>query len=143
MPTSNLARILLATAALTCSAAAVAQEQVTPLASGQQLMLASYYELSSTGCSVLSPPRVTITQQPALGKLIVVRAKGLVRNSSPKCALGEMDLPLSQLWYQANKPGVDTMAWSVTFQARVAPRDSRPRMEYGSARLRVKPRPAD
>lgn len=138
----NLAHALLAAAALACSAPALANDPIPPLVTGQQMVLANYFELSGTGCSALSPPHITITQQPILGKLIVVRTQGVVNTSSPKCAVRSKMLPISQVLYQANKPGLDTMAWSVTFQQRWGPHGKYPRVEYGDARLKINPRPA-
>ena len=105
------------------------------------MVLASYYELSFTGCRALSPPRVVITQQPTLGKLIVVRSQGLARTSSPRCAVSDISLPVSQVLYQADKPGIDAMAWSVKFQGRMGPNNNQPRVEYGNARLQINPAP--
>ncbi|HEY0296192.1 MAG TPA: hypothetical protein VGC69_12740 [Bordetella sp.] len=137
----NIARRLLAAAALAAAAPALADD-IPPLAPGQQMVLANYYELSATGCRALNPPRVVITQQPALGKLIVVRTRGTANTSSPRCAVSTMSLPISQVLYQADKPGLDTMAWAIKFQARVGPRGKDPRIEYGNARLQIKPGPA-
>ena len=72
----------------------------------------------------------------------LVRTQGVVNTSSPKCAVRSKMLPISQVLYQANKPGLDTMAWSVTFQQRWGPRGRYPRVEYGDARLKINPRPA-
>lgn len=141
MPTLNTARTLLLAAALAASPPVLAEE-IPPLAPGQQMVLANYYELSATGCRPLSPPRVAITQKPKLGKLIVVRTQAVANTSSPRCAVRSMNLPVSQLLYQADKPGIDSMAWTVRFQARVGPRGRDPRIESGSARLQINPAPA-
>lgn len=140
MKTSRFGRVLPALAALACAAPALAEDQSPPpLRPGQQIVLANYFELSGTGCSALSPPIITITQQPVLGTLIVARTEGVVNTSSPQCAVRSKVLPISQVLYTANKPGLDNMAWSVTFQQRWGPRGKYPRMDYGSARLKINP----
>lgn len=138
----SFGRALLAAAALACAAPALAEDQVPPpLRPGQQIVLANYFELSGSGCSALSPPIITITQKPALGTLIVSRTQGVVNTSSPKCAVRSKVLPISQVLYTANKPGLDNMSWSVTFQQRWGPHGKYPRMDYGSARLKINPVP--
>lgn len=138
----SFGRVLLAAAALACAAPALAEDQVPPpLRPGQQIVLANYFELSGSGCSALSPPLITITQKPALGTLIVSRTQGVVNTSSPKCAVRAKVLPISQVLYTANKPGLDNMSWSVTFQQRWGPHGKYPRMDYGSARLKINPVP--
>ncbi|MGN6581092.1 MAG: hypothetical protein ACTHJ1_14070 [Bordetella sp.] len=140
MRTSSFGRAVLAMAALACAAPALAEGQTPPpLQPGQQIVLANYFELSGTGCSALSPPIITITQKPALGTLTVSRTEGVVNTSSPKCAVRSKALPISQVLYTANKPGLDNMAWSVTFQQRWGPHGRYPRMDYGSARLKINP----
>ena len=142
MQTSSFGRVLLTLAALACATPALAEDQAPPpLRPGQQIILANYFELSGSGCSALSPPIITITQKPALGTLIVSRTQGVVNTSSPQCAVRSKVLPISQVLYTANKPGLDTMAWSVTFQQRWGPRGKYPRMDYGSARLKINPGP--
>jgi hypothetical protein len=138
----RLAHALPVALALAGAAPALAGDQIPPLKPGQQMVLASYFELSGTGCSALSAPIITITQKPALGTLTVTRTQGVVNTSSPKCAVRSKALPISQVLYQANKPGLDHMAWSVTFQQRWGPHGKYPRMDYGSARLRIIPGPA-
>lgn len=134
--------LLPALAALVCAAPALAEDQAPPpLRPGQQIVLANYFELSGTGCSALSPPIITITQKPALGTLVVSRTDGVVNTSSPKCAVRSKVLPISRVLYTANKPGVDNMSWSVTFQQRWGPHGKYPRMDYGSARLTINSEP--
>jgi len=142
MPTLTTARTLLLACLLAAASLPALADDIPPLAPGQQMVLANYYELSATGCRPLSPPRVAITQKPALGKLIVVRTQAVANTSSPRCAVRNMNLPVSQLLYQADKPGIDSMAWAVRFQARVGPRGRDPRVEMGSARLQINPGPA-
>jgi hypothetical protein len=134
-------RLLLAVAIAPAALGAIPAlaDDIAPLVPGQQMVLASYYELSRTGCRALSPPRVTITKPAALGKVIVVRTEGLVNTSLQQCAVRTMNLPIMQVVYQADKPGFDTMAWSVQYQARVGYHGEMPRMEYGHARLLIKP----
>lgn len=142
MQTSSVGRVLVVLAALACAAPALAEGQAPPpLRPGQQIVLANYFELSGTGCSALSPPIITITQQPTLGTLIVARTQGVVNTSSPKCAVRSKVLPISQVLYTANKPGLDNMSWSVTFQQRWGPHGKYPRVDYGSARLKINAEP--
>ncbi|WP_019939322.1 hypothetical protein [Bordetella sp. FB-8] len=137
----SLACALLAATALVGAAPAMAEGQIAPLKPGQQMVLANYFELSGTGCSALSAPIITITQKPTLGTLTVARILGVVNTSSPQCAVRSKVLPISQVLYTANKPGLDYMSWSVTFQQRWGPHGKYPRMDYGNARLRINPGP--
>jgi hypothetical protein len=128
--------------AIALAAPALAQNGDKPVLPGQNVVLGSYYEVSSSGCVALSAPRVTITQRPQLGKLIVTRTQGTVRVFNPRCAVEAMALPVSQVLYQADKPGVDTMAWEIRYQERRGERhQQRQRIERASARITVQPLP--
>lgn len=142
---ARLFRPLLCAPLLACAATAAlaqtrpAEPQLTP---GQQVVLASYYEVSPSGCRALSAPRVTVTQKATLGKVIVMRTEGVARISDPRCVVSALKLPVAQVVYQADKPGVDTMAWEVRYQERRGYKGREQRTEGGSARIRVNPAPA-
>ncbi|WP_459614390.1 hypothetical protein [Bordetella sp. 2513F-2] len=102
----------------------------TDVASGDSVILASYYELGP-GCVALRPPRLRITQPPELGQAIVMGSHAVVQ-ASPGCA--PMRVPVVQVLYQAGRPGLDMVSWEVRSQRR----DRKP--AETSAQVRVTPR---
>jgi hypothetical protein len=144
MPFAPIRALLALAAALMPALAVRAQAQAAdePVVSGANVILGSYYEVNRSGCIALSAPRVSITQPPRLGKLTIVHTKGTVRVFNPRCAMESMTLPVSQMLYQADKPGQDTMAWEVRYQERLGDKKNpRRRIERASARVNVRPRP--
>lgn len=119
----RLAPLLLAAAA-----PASAQLQV---ASGAQVVLATYYEVDAESCQALSAPRVRVTQKALLGKATIVRTQ------KPAPASGRCPAKLvtvAQVLYQADKPGTDAVAWQVRYQRRG------PYVEKYSSQVNVVPR---
>ncbi|WP_144633433.1 hypothetical protein [Bordetella genomosp. 13] len=112
MPLASVLRRLAPLLLWGASASAWAQVQV---ASGGQVVLATYYEVDAESCQVLSAPRVRITQKAILGKAIIVRTQ------KPASGFGRCPAKLvtiAQVLYQADKPGMDTVAWQVRYQRR-------------------------
>ncbi|MDF3848212.1 hypothetical protein [Achromobacter denitrificans] len=83
------------------------------LKSGDVAVLASYYEIRGSNCLPLRAPRVTITQAPRLGKASIMQTQGQ-SSSSGRCAY--KTVPISQIVYQADQPGSDSLAWEVKYQ---------------------------
>ncbi|MGE8690424.1 MAG: hypothetical protein ACN6PJ_24980 [Achromobacter sp.] len=83
------------------------------LKSGEVAVLASYYEIRGSDCLPLRAPRVTITQAPRLGKANVMQTRGQTAGSG-RCAYKAV--PISQVVYQADRPGDDLLAWEVKYQ---------------------------
>ncbi|SSW62793.1 hypothetical protein [Achromobacter agilis] len=81
--------------------------------SGDVAVLASYFEIRGSDCLALRAPRVSITQAPRLGKASVMQTRGQ-SGSSGRCAYKAV--PISQVVYQADRPGDDTLAWEVKYQ---------------------------
>ncbi|SAI71839.1 Uncharacterised protein [Bordetella ansorpii] len=105
-------RLLAPLLLLAASAPASAQIQV---ASGTQVVLATYYEVDPESCQALSAPRVRITQKARLGKATIVRTQ------TPAPASGRCPAKLvtiAQVMYLADRPGADTVAWQVRYQRR-------------------------
>lgn len=80
---------------------------------GDVAVLASYYEIRGSDCLALRAPRVTITMMPHLGKANVMQTRGQSGDSG-RCAY--RTVPVSQVVYQADQPGNDTLAWEVKYQ---------------------------
>ncbi len=81
--------------------------------SGDVAVLASYYEIRGSDCLALRAPRVSITQAPRLGKASIMQTRGQ-SGSSGRCAYKAV--PVSQVVYQADRPGDDSLAWEVKYQ---------------------------
>lgn len=99
----------LATLAAALPAAASAQT----LKSGDVAVLASYYEIRGSDCLALRAPRLSLTMMPRLGKASVMQTRGQSSDSG-RCAY--QTVPVSQLVYQADQAGSDTLAWEVKYQ---------------------------
>lgn len=83
--------------------------------SGDVVVLASYYEIRGSDCLALRAPRVLITQQPQLGKASIVQTRGQSA-ASGRCAYKAV--AVSQVVYQADQPGTDTLGWEVKYQTK-------------------------
>ena len=81
--------------------------------SGDVVVLASYYEIRGSDCLALRAPRVSITQMPRLGKASILQTRGQSSDSG-RCAYKAV--PVSQVVYQADQPGSDTLSWEVKYQ---------------------------
>lgn len=81
--------------------------------SGDVVVLASYYEIRGSDCLALRAPRVQITQNPTLGKASIMQTRGQSSDSG-RCAY--RPVAVSQVVYQADRPGSDTLAWEVKYQ---------------------------
>lgn len=115
--------------------AAAAADISAQSAVGQDVLLASYYEIRPADCLALRPPRVQITTPPRLGKATVVHIQQQPVQAGGRCAT--MAVPVAQVRYRARQPGTDTLAWQVRYQARGAA------LQQVSADVRVLPaRPA-
>jgi len=101
------------------------------VASGKQMVLATYYEIDALHCRALAAPRVRITGKAVLGKAIVVRSQG---QSSASSICPGRQVPIAQVLYQADKPGVDALTWEVRYVRR------RPDLERVSIQVTVGPR---
>ncbi|MFD4838286.1 hypothetical protein ACFWP0_12340 [Achromobacter sp. NPDC058515] len=102
-------RSVLAALGLALSAPVLAQT----LKSGDVAVLASYYEIRGSDCLALRAPRVAITQMPTLGKASIQQTRGQSSDSG-RCAYKAV--PVSQVIYQADRPGSDTLSWEVKYQ---------------------------
>lgn len=85
---------------------------------GQELLLATYYEIDPRTCRPMAPPRVRLSMQPALGRATVVRADRQPVHVGGRC--GTMTMPVVQVRYRAAQQGTDTVGWEVQYQARGA-----------------------
>ncbi|MBO1012310.1 hypothetical protein IPU70_02025 [Achromobacter sp. SD115] len=81
--------------------------------SGDVAVLASYYEIRGADCLALRAPRVSLTMMPRLGKANIMQTRGQSSDSG-RCAY--QAVPVSQVVYQADQPGNDTLAWEVKYQ---------------------------
>lgn len=99
----------LASLGMALSAPATAQT----MKSGDVAVLASYYEIRGSDCLALRAPRVQITQNPRLGKASIMQTRGQSSDSG-RCAY--RPVAVSQVVYQADQPGSDTLAWEVKYQ---------------------------
>lgn len=102
----------------TCALALVGAGLSAPAASqtlkpGDVVVLASYYEIRGSDCLALRAPRLSITLAPRLGKASVMQTRGQ-SGASGRCAY--KTVPVSQLVYQADRPGQDSLAWEVKYQ---------------------------
>jgi len=114
--------------------AAAAQAAEVSVRAGQDVVLASYYEIRPVDCLPLQAPRVRITAAPRLGKATVVRIQHQAVAAGGRC--GTLAVPVAQVHYRAGQPGVDAVDWEVRYQARgVGPAQE-------SARLRILPAPS-
>lgn len=93
--------------------ASVAPASAQAMKSGDVGVLASYYEIRGSDCLALRAPRVQITQQPKLGKASIVQTRGQSPESG-RCAYKAV--AVSQVVYQADQPGTDTLSWEVKYQ---------------------------
>lgn len=128
MPSSTAARRLLPALLLAAAMPAAAQIQVP---SGSSVVLATYFEIDPESCRPLASPRVRITGNGVLGKAIVVRTQGKV-SATTRCP--HKLVPISQVLYQADKPGIDAISWDVRYLRRNA------RVERVSSQVNVTPR---
>lgn len=85
------------------------------LKTGDITVLASYYEIHDSGCLALRAPRVTITQPPRLGAASVIQTRGQ-SDGSGRCAY--KTALLTELIYQADRPGSDALTWEVKYQSK-------------------------
>lgn len=83
------------------------------LKSGDVAVLASYYEIRGSDCLALRAPRVALTMTPRLGKANIMQTRGQSSDSG-RCAY--QTVPVSQVIYQADQAGSDTLAWEVKYQ---------------------------
>lgn len=83
------------------------------LKSGDVAVLASYYEIRGSDCLALRAPRLTLTLMPQLGKASIMQTRGQSADSG-RCAY--RTVPVSQVVYQADQAGSDTLAWEVKYQ---------------------------
>lgn len=104
-------RFFPAIAALGLALCAPASAQT--MKSGDVAVLASYYEIRGSDCLALRAPRVLITQAPHLGKASIVQTRGQSAQSG-RCAYKAV--AVSQVVYQADQPGSDTLSWEVKYQ---------------------------
>jgi hypothetical protein len=111
LPNLSRPRFIFALALLAAGPSAPASSQTVK--SGDVTVLASYYEIRGSDCLALRAPRVTITQAPRLGKASIMQTRGQAGNSG-RCAYKAV--PISQVVYQADRPGDDTLAWEVKYQ---------------------------
>lgn len=81
--------------------------------SGDVAVLASYYEIRGADCLALRAPRVSLTMMPRLGKANIMQTRGQSSDSG-RCAY--QAVPVSQVVYQADQPGNDSLAWEVKYQ---------------------------
>ncbi|SAI56435.1 Uncharacterised protein [Bordetella ansorpii] len=128
MPLSFASRLCAPLLLLAAAAPASAQFRI---ASGAQVVLATYYEVDPESCQALSAPRVRITRKPLLGKATIVRTQ------TPATASGRCPAKLvtiAQVMYQADKPGTDAVAWQVRYQRRG------PNIEKYSTQVNVMPK---
>src|SRR3546814_8728093 len=72
---------------------------------GQDVLLASYYEIRPAGCLALQAPRVRITAAPVLGKATVVHIQQQPVQAGGRC--GPMAVPVAQVRYRARQPGIE------------------------------------
>jgi len=86
--------------------------------SGQDVLLATYYEIEPAGCQALRAPQVRLTAMPELGRATVVRSQHQPVRAGGRC--GTMAVPVTQVRYRADRPGTDRLAWEVRYQARDA-----------------------
>jgi len=98
--------------------AAAAADISAQTAVGQDVLLASYYEIHPAGCLALRAPRVRITTAPHLGKATVVHIQQQTVQAGGRC--GTMAVPVAQVRYRARQAGADSLAWQVRYQARGA-----------------------
>jgi len=117
-----------------CVTSAAAADISVSATVGQDVLLASYYEIRPAGCLALQAPRVRITAPPALGRVTVVHIQQQPVQAG-RCAT--VAAPVAQVRYRASRAGADTLAWEVRYQTRG------PAPEQVSAELRALPaRPA-
>lgn len=128
MPFTTAVRRLLPALLLASAMPANAQVEVP---SGSNVVLATYFEIDPENCRPLASPRVRITGNGVLGKAIVVRTQGKV-SATARCP--HKLVPISQVLYQADKPGIDAISWDVRYLRRDA------RVERVSSQVRVTPR---
>ena len=83
------------------------------LKSGDVAVLASYYEIRGSDCLALRAPRVSLTMTPRLGKANIMQTRGQSSDSG-RCAY--QTVPVSQVVYQADQAGNDSLAWEVMYQ---------------------------
>ncbi|HYG45157.1 MAG TPA: hypothetical protein VEA17_19730 [Bordetella sp.] len=82
---------------------------------GDDVLLASYYEIHHDSCLALQAPRVRVTAAPDLGSATVVRIQQQPVRIGGRC--GTMAVPVTQVRYRARQPGVDSLVWEVRYQA--------------------------
>ena len=131
MPFSRAARRLFLALLLAAPAGPARAAGPAQVPSGGQVVLGTYYEVAGPDCRALSAPRVRITSAGSLGKAIVVRTTGQAA-ATARCR--HRQVPVAMVLYQADKPGLDSVAWEVRYQQRGTP------LEHGAADVRVMPR---
>lgn len=82
---------------------------------GDEIVLASYYEIRPENCMALRAPSVRITHEPIIGSAMVLRTQG--QASAPSRCVN-VAVPIAEVRYRALHPGTDLVRWQVSYQAK-------------------------
>ena len=99
---------------------------------GEEIVLATYYEIRPENCMALRAPSVLITHEPIIGSATVLRTQGQATTPS-RCR--NVAVPIAQVLYRAKQPGTDLLVWEVSYQAKSKS------IEQGRATITVMPAP--
>lgn len=82
---------------------------------GEEIVLATYYEIRPENCAALRAPSVLIMHEPTKESAMVLRTQG---QASAPSRCRNTAVPIAKVLYRAKQPGQDRVVWEVSYQAK-------------------------